>query len=559
MTDSQSQVLQKELELIGRKLPLIWPGPSEHSQGAEFEGWPPGLAAASAGELVSAVLVGVGDRAVQWLADLVGREGSRRVSVVVVLMPAGPTRVSHLNTLLDIANSVREGKTVDVRLLTMRELSARDSHCPVVPPTTIQGHDPKTGRTALWIGSVADVGCAPYLVGSLNFVFEPGEALRDQWRRSFGYVRAASVPLTAETAQVPHLVPARGDADAARLWAAYEQTLAAVSGSGRPSAGPQVNPETGEVEVDVQGAQVAPWDGGCTALDPLAQELHRVYGQGALVTVDQTSRIKPLSVPVRAALLDEQGERFVGAVKQKQSFSLQALDDSVERKVEKCRTVSDIVALLGLALSPGHRWVSDAAQGLLNSAVEERDRVGREALKTALGGTVPEFIKKHAGRLRKDLDDMYKALGRGIAVPDRKADEILGVVRSRLEAALAGRVTPRPVYNRIQAPSLSPAAPDENWNQPLSLLLQAARLPRESEADPYFPRRLAGTGIDEDALLAACNVFDDQFLDAASRRRATEDLAALKEIELSPLTAREKCHHVWDLMHPKRGQRGSHG
>lgn len=540
-------------------LPLVWPGPVEQSQRADFGAWPPGLAAASAGEVVSAVLVGASDRAVQWLADLVGVEGARRVSVVVVLVPAGATRTSHLVALLDIANSVREGKTVDVRLLTMRDLSARDSQWSVVPPTTVQGHDPKTGRTALWIGSVADVGCAPYLVGSLNFVFEPSEALRDQWRRSFGYIRAASVPLTAETAQVPHLIPARGDADAARLWAAYEQTLAAVSGSGRGSAGPQVNPETGEVEVDVQGVQVVPWDGGCTALDPLAQELHRVYAQGSLVTVDQTSRIKPLSVPVRAALLDEQGERFVGAVKQKQSFSLQVLDDSVERKVEKCRTVSDIVALLGFALSPGNRWVSAAAQGLLNSAVEARDRVGREALKAALGGTVPEFIKKHTGRLRKDLDDMYKALGRGTVVPDRKAEEILGDVRSRLDAALAGRVTPRPLYNRIQAPSLSPGAPDENWNQPLSLLLQAARLPREAVSDPFFPRRLAGTGVDEEAALAACNVFDDQFRIASSRRRATEELAAVKAIETSDLSARQKCHQVWGLMHPKRGQGASHG
>ena len=78
----------------------------------------------------------------------------------------------------------------------------------------------------------------------------------------------------------------------------------------------------------------------------MALKLQQVYAHGWLVTVDETMRIKPLAIPVKATLLGQQSERTVGALTHKQSFSLQVLDEAVAKEVEKCRRVTDLMDLL---------------------------------------------------------------------------------------------------------------------------------------------------------------------------------------------------------------------
>ena len=108
----------------------------------------------------------------------------------------------------------------------------------------------------------------------------------------------------------------------------------------------KVDPETGEVTEEPDGTPTDPWDGDDTRLDPLAQKLQQIYAHGWLVTMDETTRIKPLAIPVKATLLGQQGERTVGDLTQRQSFSLQVLDETVARQVEKCRKVNDVTDVL---------------------------------------------------------------------------------------------------------------------------------------------------------------------------------------------------------------------
>jgi hypothetical protein len=124
------------------------------------------------------------------------------------------------------------------------------------------------------------------------------------------------------------------------------------------------------------------WDDGKTALDPLAQKLQQVYARGWFVTVDETTRIKPLAIPVKATLLGQQSERTVGALTHKQSYSLQVLGEAVAKKVEKCRRVTDLVDLLSYLLSKGNRWLPEAAKALLDKGLEARNNEGQRHLKT---------------------------------------------------------------------------------------------------------------------------------------------------------------------------------
>lgn len=295
---------------------------------------------------------------------------------------------------------------------------------------------------------------------------------------------------------------------------------------------------------------------GTTALDPLVQKLQQVYARGWLVTVDETTRVKPLAIPVKAALLSQSSERTVGALTHKRLFSLQVLHGAGAKEVEKCRRVTDLVEFLTYPLSSGNRWLPEAAKRPLETALEARNADGRAALKTALGADdVPKFVEKRSQRIREDLDAMYKQLGQGTSVPEDKFKAVLSEVQRRLKAGLSDRITPRSVYNRIAPPDLTATAPQENWAQPLSLLLRAARLQREFLTDPFLARRLSDVSLREEEFLDAMDIFGDNILKEPTIRRAKDESAELTKIEASDVNPKEKCAALWKLISGEGAQK----
>jgi hypothetical protein len=162
----------------------------------------------------------------------------------------------------------------------------------------------------------------------------------------------------------------------------------------------------------------------------------------------------------------------------------------------------------------------------LEKEIEARNQQGQKFLREALGGNdIKEFIETRIGHIRKDLDAMYNQLGQGDAVPNERLSTVLDEVKNRLTHALGKRITPRATYNRIGAPDLTATAPEENWNQPLSLLTRSARMLRESLTDAYFQRRLSGLSFSADDFRKACDVFGDVIVAKPDTMRADGELA----------------------------------
>jgi hypothetical protein len=130
--------------------------------------------------------------------------------------------------------------------------------------------------------------------------------------------------------------------------------------------------------------------------------------------------------------------------------------------------------------------------------------------------------------------------------------DVLNEVRERLTTAIEGRITPRTVYNKLAPPDLTTSAPDENWTQPLSLLLHAARLLRKSLMDFYFQRRFTGLSFTEQEFRVVMNVFDDAILKDKDLRRAEHELAELEQIEDSDAKSKEKCADVLRIISGKK-------
>ena len=525
--------------------PFIWPEARIHAGLARYAAVPPTQSMFADAELISGFLVGAAGETVKWLNELVSRKAKRSICLVLVVSPASPTREEHLRAIAATRASCQETETLlDIRLLPMARRVNADCEWAVLPPSVIQAHSRETNKTIMSVGSVGDAGCDKVLLGSMNFVFQPDDAMRDAWRKWFQYAFSSAAPLTEDTLAIPHLVPAQGDPEAALRWQEFERAC-----RGGTSRGPLVDPTTGEVTVDAEGQKVTPWDEGATALDPLAQVFQQVYAAGWLVTVDEATRIKPLTIPVKATLLGQQSERNVGALKQKQSFTLQVLDDEVDKAIEKCRKVTDVMELLTYPLSQGNRWLPDAARSLLEKELQSRNEQGQKALRAALGaGDIKQFIAARAETIRKDLNQMYQQLGQGKAVPPDKVKSVLDEIESRLTTALNARITPRAVYNRIGAPDLTRSAPDDNWNQPLSLLVRAAIILRESMTDSYFPRRFSGLSFVETDFRNACNVFGDLIVTGKDTTRAKDELRMIDEINKAEKPAKIKCLEVWSLV-----------
>jgi hypothetical protein len=295
----------EEQGVLTDELPLIWPDPRWFAGKARYETLPPIKRQFESSDLIAGMLVGATDSTIQWIADLLEQQRSRRIMLIIVVYPACPTREEHLRRLMRLQTEFTgQERELQVRVLPAARVFGADFEKMVLQPTVLQAFDSCTGRTSLCIGSVGDAGHDTPDPTSFNVAFHPDDVLRHAWGCWFQYLFDKAAPLSLETVRVPYLIPARGDHIATVLWTAFEQACRGP----QPEQTTQfkVESQTSEATTEADGTEVKLWDKGKTALDPLAQKLQQTYARGWLVTVDETTRIKPLAIPVKATLLGQQ-------------------------------------------------------------------------------------------------------------------------------------------------------------------------------------------------------------------------------------------------------------
>ena len=71
--------------------PFIWPEPRWHEGQMDYEHHHPFEPLVAHADLISGALVGAAGRTVEWIDTMMRKEGARRIVLVLVIYPAGPT------------------------------------------------------------------------------------------------------------------------------------------------------------------------------------------------------------------------------------------------------------------------------------------------------------------------------------------------------------------------------------------------------------------------------------------------------------------------------------
>lgn len=498
-------------------------------------------------ELISGVLVDVADETVKWLESIMEDNIERRVSLVIVVYPACPTRDVHLKQLNIIQQMCnRSRKNVDIRILALSRKYGDDHEVFALPPTIIQAYFSNNEKTIFYIGSTGFMNHPSTDPKRFNLFLNPDSILQNEWRNWFQQLLDHSPSLNEDTMAIPYLIPAKGDMEAAIKWKEYQNKCHAKANQKKTGEINLFETEEGENKEEIKKDRS--WDGGLTALDAIAEELSHTFSQGYLVTTVESTRIKPLSIPVKASLLGQKTERTIGTLTQKQSFTLQILSDTSAQEIEKYRKINDLLDLFSYPLGFGHRWVPAQVRRLLDKELELRNALAKAKLQKEIQGNGNQYISINENRYRHDLEAMYRALGENGQISQSTISEILRQATERLDAALSGFLCPRVIYNKIMSPKLTLDAPDENWSQLLELLIRSANFLRKTILDPYFLRRLPDLSTAEEEILDAMDIWRDTILQSRDKRQAKKEIYELDLIKNTDIDIKQRCKMVHSLI-----------
>jgi hypothetical protein len=537
---------------LGLTPPCVFPDPRILAGSHRYQATVPFSAAVERSAWVGGVVSGLDRHGADWLSRLVV-DHALTCRLIVVLYPACPTNGDVLNTLLrlqpaSIESGSEPGKErgLQVRVLPLpaSQWAAPNALC-LVPRSA--GDEP-----CVVIGSSPNFGIGRNDCADASAIFYAGPEILDSWRNWFEWVWAASVPLTEATVAIPALIPAPGTAEAADAWQAY-LTMCRNVRAGARSVAPtaSVDPQTGGVTVtDAAGGTArGPMDDlGIPRPDPLVSRISQIYRLGALVTIDKTSRVPPLDVPVKAELFGIRSFHQVGVGSRRTSYRFSVLDERDLRALETRRKAAGtLLSCFSFPLADGVRWMPHRAWPLFETELDHMDRAGSAALRETIGGDVKTFLAKRRERIAEAAKGLVQETQLG-TVTASAVDQILAEAERRLNQALGGRLLPSVSFSPVEFRAARESKWTSLWGQAATLMLAIAEYPRKALTEPRF---LAGVDhVDEDELLEAMDVCADVIRQTSvrARRRAKNDLQMLARLERSKLDGRQRCELILALI-----------
>lgn len=466
----------------------------------------------------------------------------KKVRLIVTLYPACPTTSAVLRALFQLQVN---HAALEVRLVTCDIGSA--------PENTLACYKAPDSTPIVLFGSSASLEDVSDDPTRLTLAFSPEPILADAWQKWFDVKWLKAAPLTDARTNIPRLVLPEGTDEAARQWAAYEQSCREEQ-EDEAHIKVTVDPGSGEITATSSGGspvKTISAENQLPQVSPVYRKLAHLLDQGHLVSVDKSTRLLPFEVSVKPKWFGVETLKQIGSVRQQVSYHISALtEDELKQLENRRKKTSELLELFSFSLADGQRWMPKAAEELFR---QERKRINKEAkgvLSELIAGDLDNFIAGRRNAISEDANRMYRDLFPDQSLSEVALNEITAALKKRFEEAQNKSFLPQLSFNRVSLPQTQSSAWKSQFGSALRLLLSIARYPRKACCNgAFFARGLTARPPD---ILKAMNLLDDPFIEVfdhfGAKERAESELEKIEEIEASNLTAEEKCQQLFELL-----------
>jgi hypothetical protein len=462
-----------------------------------------------------------------------------RIQILACVYPASSTQEDTLAELLQLTEQLRP--RLEANLLPI----ASDSE--TSPFTTVACVSKDNSQYRFWFENAKRLRISGDISGHFGMHIDADGAAFKMWLDRFVILRESAVPLTALTARVPRLVPARGSLEAAESWRAYLDSCCELGSSCLP---PPTNAE-GAKEVTQERTNAAVErmcrDAGIEPPDSLAPTLASILSKGHIVTINKSSRTPPLELPVKAEWLGVESLRSVGLLSRETKYRLRIFDDKTHKDLNNRRKgVTTLLKRLSFPIAENLHWMPHAAKPLFQKEWNRLEDEAQAIIHGLIGNDASTLAKRRRQAIEKDANQFYHEFHPNETIDAETVAKIMTGLEDRLRSAVSGDYLPGVSYASISFVPGPESTHVSNWAHARTLLVAIAKFVREAITDSYFFR---GYRVPQEEIITAMNVADDCIVHHLSNPRARaladDQLGAIAQIDADELLSdRQKCEKL---------------
>lgn len=556
---------QNSNEIPCQEVPFLWPDIRSFELGSGYANVPPFEHILRNADGVMAFVPDLKESGIDLLETWLENSKSLQISLIVLLYPACATKQVDLIKLDQLLEKYAD--RLEIRLHFLKFIEN-------IPLQMVMASNKNDNTYSLIYGPSSNFGLVDeWRADRINVVAHMESSLIEAFRRWFDWMWfRKSFVFRKELANIPHLVRPKGTEEARQMWSDYVHKCESEIESGYLS----IDKSTGDVTL-LPGEEMirdkSPEEiqkifedlnnllpstkSGFTRIDPISDEIVRLFRKGMQATINTKTRVKPLNTPISPRLFGDESLKTIGRISIKTSYSISIFSESETKKVESLRkSTRDLLNIFSFGISDGLRWVPLAAKELLKKEIDHRNTEAKKLLCAAIKSdsenfNVEEYIEKHDKILRKNVEEIFSKMYSGKMPDEYQFAIVKKEIASRINMALKNDLLPNISYNNIlfDAPMSNSQS---GWESAYTLLLDIAKYPRKIIADgQYFKRNFKVIDVEE--VKKVMNVLDDKFYIECKK---WEDYIWAKETELPNFVAIEesdvsiykKCLSLWNLM-----------
>lgn len=557
----EGQIKDKIVTMRHQFPPFVWPEQRVLAGIAKYDEFPPFDHLIESATGIIGLVPELDDFGIDWFRRILERQPKLQIKIVLLLYPACATNQDHLEELNNLCEQWQDRLTI--RLFLLRDIEDISIQSLLIVPEN-------EGRPCLLLGCVGNFGVRLNMrPDRVNFVISGESAMVESWTRWFNWVWATkTAEFRPNVVNIPPLVRPQGSEEARKMWDNY----ISLCKSETPPLEVHIDPDTGDViavptEEELKGKseeeqeqikeekqKELPSVGiGINKLDPTGDEIARLFQLGEQATIDKSTKIKPLSAPISPRLFGEEAERREGRLAKKVSYRVEIFEAKDQKRIDNLiSSAREVLNVFSYPLADGVRWVPLSAKKLLSEELKARNLEGMAVLKKLVGNGAEEYLKQIEPALRKDSNQMYKALFPEREMSGEDFDKIKAEVLDRLKAGLEGNIIPKLTFTPIGFNVPMSNETESGWGTAYSLLLGIAKYPRgATAAGGYFARNFKQVKVED--VFKSMDVLNDPFyldkrLGSDWAWAKKEELPKFSIIEEAKVETHNKCRALLHLI-----------